>query len=357
MDAARYYGQRDLRVTDVPEAPLGNSDVRIDVYACGICGTDLREYGDGPIMIPDAEPHPVTGASIPVTMGHEISGTVAEIGADVTGVGVGDPVTVNPMIGCGDCEFCQRGRDHHCMQLAAIGIHGRGGGFAESVVVPADRVVPLPDSIPLEFGALVEPLSISVHAVRRAGVSIGNSIAVFGAGPIGLGIVQAARAAGASEILVSEPVESRREIADAVGATALVDPSAEDPVQRIKNATDSGVDVGFEVAGIEPAYEQVVQSTTKLGRMTVVSLFEDRISTDPNLVTLAERSVVGSLGYEAGQGAANDDFSTVISLLSDDRLNPESMISTRISLEDIVDDGFEALRDRTSEEVKILVQP
>ncbi|MFB6171988.1 MAG: 2,3-butanediol dehydrogenase [Haloarculaceae archaeon] len=357
MRAAVYHGREDVRVEDVPEQDLGSGDVRVAVDACGICGSDLHEYAEGPIAIPADSPHPLTGETLPLTLGHEFAGTVVETGADVDAPPVGATAVVNPIVACGSCRYCTEGRYSLCDSLMNVGIHGGGGGFAANVVVPAANAVVLPSELSAAQGALVEPLSVGLHAVRRSGLTAGDTVAVFGAGPIGQGIVQAALAAGAREVYVSEPRDARRDLAARLGATETVDPAATDPVSHLKAATDGGTDVTFEVAGLTATLTQAIRTTLKAGTTVVVSLFEEAATLDPNYVTLAERDVRGSYGYRGGPLAARGEFPTVVQMLRDGRLDADPLITGRIGLDAIVDAGFERLRDPESEHVKILVEP
>ncbi|WP_267643383.1 2,3-butanediol dehydrogenase [Haloarchaeobius amylolyticus] len=357
MRVANYYGSGDIRVESVAEPAVGADDVRIEVAACGICGTDLHEFEDGPDLTPDEDtPHPLTGVSLPVPLGHEFSGTVTEVGSDVCDVAVGDEVTANPAMVCGDCRYCAEGRHNLCESVANIGLSAASGGFAESAVVPASNVVQLPDSVPVEYGALVEPFSVGVHATRRSGMQAGDSVAVFGAGPIGISIVQAAKAAGATDVFVSEPRAKRREIAEAVGATETLDPTATDAVDEITDATNGGVDVAFEAVGIEPTFRAAIEATKRGGQITAVGISDDDVGLTPNELVVVERSINGSNGYLSGP-LADREFEMVTSFLESGEFDPEPMITARISLEDLVDEGFEALLDSESEHVKILVEP
>jgi (R,R)-butanediol dehydrogenase/meso-butanediol dehydrogenase/diacetyl reductase len=353
MRAALYHGREDVRVEDVDPDPLGSDEVRIDVEAAGICGSDLHEYAAGPIFTPE-EAHPMTGVSIPLRMGHEFAGSIVDVGDDVTDHSVGDPVVVNPIRYCGSCRYCTAGQQHLCESIALTGVSADGGGFAERSVVPAASVVPLPESVPLELGALVEPFSVALHAVRQADLTAGDSVAIFGSGPIGLAITQVVRAAGATDLFVSEPRDARRARAADLGATAI-DPTETEPVRRIKRATDGGVDVAFEVAGIEQTYNDAVSSTRRDGTVVIVSMFEAPIETHPNTVVMAERTIEGTMSYTAGD-RHDSEFHSILKLFDDGRLDPEQLVTDTISLEDIVD-GFESLRDPESEQIKILVEP
>ncbi|MFC6838206.1 2,3-butanediol dehydrogenase [Halomarina ordinaria] len=356
MQAAVWYGRRDIRVEERAAGEVGPTDVRVEVDTCGICGSDLHEYAAGPIFIPEGEPHPVSGEAAPITMGHEFSGVVSEVGESVTDLAAGDPVAINPILCCGECRQCVEGNYHICDAIGFIGLSGGGGGFAESVVVDAQHAVPLGEDVPLEHGALVEPLSVGLHAVRRSGIRAGDSVAVFGCGPIGLSVVQCARAAGAGRIFVSEPRDARRERAADAGASDLVDPAATDAVDHVVAATGGGVDAAFEVAGIEPTFNAALESTRPSGTVTVVSIWEEGVTMHPNTVVLGERTLTGTLAYLGGP-RASEEYGMVVDMLADGTLDPDPLVTDRIGLDDIVDDGFESLLDEESDQVKIFVKP
>ncbi|WP_254767703.1 2,3-butanediol dehydrogenase [Salinilacihabitans rarus] len=356
MQAATYHDRGDIRVEDVDEGDVGPEQVRIEVDSCGICGSDLHEYAAGPIFVPADEPHPVSRETAPIRMGHEYSGVVTGVGSAVTDFEPGDAVAVNPILYCGECRQCRRGAYHICDSIGFVGLSGGDGGFAESAVLDAERVVPLGDDVPVEYGALVEPLAVALHAVRRSGLQAGDSVAVFGSGPIGLAVVQCARVAGAGTIYVSEPRAARRERASECGADVLVDPSSTDAVEEIATATGGGVDVAFEVAGVEASYNAAVESTAPGGLTTVVSIWEEEVSSHLNTVVLGERTVTGTLAYLGGP-RADEEYGMVIEMLADGRLDPDPFITGRIGLEEIVEDGFERLLDPESDHVKILVKP
>lgn len=356
MKAAQWHDQRDIRVEQKDLPAVGPGEVRIDVDTCGICGSDLHEYEAGPIFIPKEEPHPVTGDRAPLTMGHEFSGVVTEVGEGVTDLTVGDAVAVNPIYYCGECRQCREGNHNVCDSVGFIGLSGGHGGFAESTVVEAERAVPIRDDVPTEYGALVEPLSVGLHAVRRSGIETGDSVAIFGSGPIGLCVLQMANVAGAGEIFVSEPRAARRERALDCGADVVVDPTEDDAVDYITDATGGGADVSFEVAGVEPTFNQAVQSARPTGQVTIVSIFEDTVTTHPNDLVLGERTVTGTLAMHGGP-RSGEEFGRVIDMLGDGKLNPEALVTDQIGLDEIVDGGFEALLDEDSDQVKIFVKP
>lgn len=356
MRAAVYYGQEDVRVEDVEQQDVGPTDVRVDVTACGICGTDLHEYVAGPIDTPGDAPHPITGEAVPIRFGHEFGGTVAELGDDVDGIEIGDLVAVNPILTCGDCRYCEEGKYNICTNIGTIGLSGCGGGFAENTVVDQSHVLVVPDSVPDEYTALIEPLAVGVHAVRESDMELGDDVAVIGCGPIGLATALAAKAMGAGRLFASASRDSRRELARRIGADEVVDPNETDPVEFVRSRTDDGVDVAFEVAGAGSSLDQAVQCTTRDGSVTVISLFEEPVEFDPNPVVHGERTLDGVFAY--GSGPLGDrDYRTVVDLLATERIDPEPLVTGRVTLDDMVEGGFEQLVDRESGHVKILVEP
>lgn len=356
MQAAVFHGREDVRVEDHPEPDVGADDVKVEVAACGICGSDLHEYAAGPIFIPDEEPHPVSGDSLPVPMGHEFAGEVVEAGDDVTEVAVGDRVAVNPVLWCGDCRYCEAGQYHLCESNGFVGLSGGGGGFAEYVSVHEDQAVPLPEEVSLDHGALVEPFSVGLHAARNSDFDAGDDVVVFGAGPIGLAVVQAVDAAGASDVYVVEPQDARRNRAAEQGADVTLDPTDEDVLDVVDEATDGGADATFEVAGVGQTVRDAVSAAKHDGSVTIVSIFEDTVEFDPNEVVLGERSITGTLAYEGGP-RSHVEYEAVIDLFADGDLDPEAIVTDRIDLADVVDEGFEALLADDADDVKILVEP
>lgn len=354
MRAARYYGPEDVRIEDVEPDTVGPDEVRVEVAACGICGSDLGEYVGGPITIPE-EPHPVTGEGLPITIGHEIGGTVAEVGENVA-IEPGTTVAVNPIVWCGDCQYCAEGSYRLCASGGFVGLSGGGGGFAENVVVSAEKIVPVPEGVPTELAALVEPFTVGVHAVERSGLGAGDTAAVFGAGPIGLAVLQAALAAGAGPVYVSEPRAARRALAAECGADDALDPAETDPAEYVRSETGGGADVAFEVAGVEQSVNQALGTTRSGGTTTIVSIFEEEVTLDPNTIVMPEQTVVGTAAFEGGP-LSGREFGTTIRNFATGAFDPTPLVTARTRLDRIVEDGFEQLLADGSEEVKVLVRP
>jgi (R,R)-butanediol dehydrogenase / meso-butanediol dehydrogenase / diacetyl reductase len=351
MKAARFYGAGDIRIDEVPEPAVGPGQVEVTVDWCGICGTDLHEFLEGPIFIPAADaPHPITGETLPVVMGHEFAGVVSAAGSGVTNVSEGDRVAVEPYLVCGQCSACAAGRYNICRKLGFVGLAGQQGGFAEKCVVDARWAHPLGD-LGTDVGALVEPLAVGYHAVRLSGLRPGGTAAVFGAGPIGLVTAAALKAVGAGQVISVEPAAARKAKASVAGADAVLDPTETDVPDAIRDLTGgAGADVAFECAGVDAVLASAIGSVRPGGTVVNVAIWGHEASVQMNALVFSEVTVVGSLAYCG-------DHPDTIKLLSDGKVAAEQFITGRIGLEGLVDRGFSELINNKEENVKILVSP
>ncbi|MBA4864599.1 2,3-butanediol dehydrogenase [Streptomyces sp. PSKA54] len=298
MLAARLYGAKDLRIEEMPEPETGQGEVKIRVAHAGICGTDVHEYFETPRAT--HEPNPLTGATLPQTLGHEFAGTVVACGEGVDRVAAGDRVCVRPIRTCGTCSRCTSGLSHLCRQLAAIGVTSPGGGLAQYVVVPASSVHVLPDGVSLEQGALVEPMAVALNAVERARVREGGSALVTGAGAVGMGALFALKAHGVHDVLVVEPSPSRRAAAELHGARVL-DPGAADVVDEVMSHTRGrGVDAAIECSGRPDALNAALHSVAAQAPVVMVALYSGPVAIDASVVRLAELALLGSEAYPDG---------------------------------------------------------
>ena len=347
MKALRWYKQKDLRLDNIDEPIAKKGEVKIRVEWCGICGSDLHEYTAGPIFIPAETPHPLTGDKAPIVMGHEFSGQVIEIGEGVTKVQVGDRVAVEPVYSCGECDACKQGKYNLCAKMGFYGLAGGGGGFSEFTSVPEHMIHKLPETVSYEQGALVEPSAVALHAVRQSKLQVGDEVAVFGTGPIGLLVIEALKAAGAAKIYAVELSEQRRQKAEELGAIAI-DPNDGDVVEQIQKLTNGGVDVAFEVTGVPPVLKQAINSTKFNGETMIVSIFEKEATIHPQNIVMKERTVTGIIGYR-------DVFPAVISLMAQGYFPADKLVTKRITLDEVIDEGFEGLLKERNH-IKILVK-
>ncbi|MBU5266909.1 2,3-butanediol dehydrogenase [Virgibacillus proomii] len=344
MKAAVWYGKKDIRVEERELRPLKETEVKVKVAWAGLCGSDLHEYEDGPVFVPVDEPSPLTGDKAPLTMGHEFAGIVEEVGAKVTKFKPGDRVAVNPTITYGN-----KSEDVDIYDgTAFIGLH-TDGGFTSFTNVPEKNVYLLPEPLTLQDGALVEPTAVAVQAVKEGNLQFGDTVAVFGAGPIGLLTVIAAKAAGASKIIALDLSEARLEKAKEVGATHVINSGNTDPVKAILDIVPDGVDVSFEVAGVKATFEQSIEVTKARGSMVIVSIFARPIEWNPIQLILKGAKITSSIAYSP------TSFQQTIDLMASGQLKPQSIITGQIQLEDIVDKGFEVLSNDKSQ-AKILIK-
>jgi threonine dehydrogenase-like Zn-dependent dehydrogenase len=312
MRALRYHAPGDLRVdTDVEEPTPSAFEIKIKPAFVGICGTDLHEYST-PTFVPMGTPHPLTKEQAPVGVGHEFSGTVLELGAEVNSdLKVGDKVACQPTLCCwGSCDACQNGHINICESGGFVGLSGAGGGVSDAVCVDQRFVFKLPENVDLDVGALVEPLAVAWHAVDQYEIKDGDSALVLGAGPIGLGVIQCLVARGAKNVIVVEVAEERKEFAKHFGATSIVDPSSDDVVSVVKTLTNGlGVDVALDCAGVPASIKAAVQSTRTKGTIVNVAIWEKEIPVQPNWFVFGEKT------YKAGMFFPLDSLEPVVRFL------------------------------------------
>ena len=352
MKAARFYDRGDIRIEDIPEPTVTPGTVGIEVAWCGICGTDLHEFMEGPIFIPPCgHPHPISGESAPVTMGHEFSGVVYAVGEGVNDIEVGQHVVVEPYIVADDVPTGPGERYHLSKNMNFIGLGGRGGGLSEKIAVKRRWVHPISNAIPLDQAALIEPLSVGHHAYVRSAAKPGDVALVGGAGPIGLLLSAVLKAKGLT-VIVTELSAKRKEKALESGvADHVLDPSKVDVVSEVMKITgDKGADVAFECTSVNKVLDQLVAATKPGGVVVIVSIWSRPATINVHSVVMKELDVRGTIAY------CNDHQET-IKLVEEGKLNLEPFITQRIQLEDLVSQGFETLIHNNESAVKIIVQP
>lgn len=253
MKASRFLGKKTFAVTDLPTPHAGPGELVLRNQVCGVCGTDVHIYHGEP---GSADVNP------PVVLGHEYSGEVVEVGEGVTGFAVGDHVTVDPNIYCGHCAYCQNGKKQLCPSMEAIGVT-RDGGFAQYSRIPASQAFKLEPTVPWEAAAMAEPLACCLHGIDLAGIQVGDKVCVVGGGAIGLLMVQLAKLSGASQIVLSEPNEKRRQVGLQLGANAALDPTRTDAQEAFAQVLDGGANVVIECVGNVPAVKSAFQFAGK----------------------------------------------------------------------------------------------
>jgi len=352
MRAARFYDNSDVRIEDVPEPTVGPGEVGIKVAWCGICGTDVREFVDGPVFCPTLDvPNPTSGLTAPVIIGHEISGIVDSVGAGVTDLEIGDHVVVEPIVLPEETLAGPMTNYNVDPAMTWTGIGGTGGGLSERLALPRRWVHKISKDIPLDQAALVEPLAVSYRAVRRSGIQPGDTALVTGAGPIGLLVTLVLSAMGVRTI-VSEPHALRRKTAiEHAYADYAFDPDQVDLVAEVMKITDGkGVDVGFECSSAQSAVDEQIEVIKPHGVLLMVALWGDRFSIKGNKLVTKEIDIRGTMCYK-------DDHPAAINLIEHFVFDLAPFISHRIELDDLIAVGYDTLINNNENAVKIIVSP
>ena len=351
MKALRFHQANDLRLDEIePPASPGPQEVRLRVLKCGICGSDLHEYTDGPILIP-TKPHPFTGSSGPQILGHEFSAVVDAIGAEVRSVKVGDRVAVIPHLNKPGEYYARRNLGHISSETGLVGFSWYWGGLAEYALVPEQNVVYLSQEVSDEQGAIVEPASVALNAVDLGGVTAGSSVLVTGAGPIGALAAMAATASGATRVFVFEPNEGRcKRLATIPGIQAFSELDKLKVSLATKTEAGLGVDVALECAGHEAALDLCIDAVKRTGSIVQVGLFVKKPAVDMFKVCEKALRLVGSWGFPITIGPR------VVELIASGRMPVELIVSGQVNLDEVVQAGFDQLIKPNHDKVKILVK-
>lgn len=339
MKAALTYGPFDVRVEDVPEPVPGPGEVKVKIAYCGICGTDPDIY-DGTFGLLKAPWWPKP----PFTTGHEASGVIAELGPGLVGDWkVGQRVAMNFRTYCGKCYYCRSAKEQFCEHVTSY-----EAGFSEYALYGEAALYPLPDDVSLERGAMLEPVTIALHAVDQGDITPGQTVAILGAGTIGLLVMQIAMRAGATRVLVSDPMPEKRKLAKKLGADWVIDPTSEDLGKiGVQHMDGRGFDTVFECSGKLAAVTQSIGLADKCGTVVWVGVYpeEAEVPVNPYGLFANELTIRSSI-------LAPFVFPRALKLLS--KLELEPMISEIVPLADIA----KALAGRkTSTAIKILVKP
>lgn len=328
MRAAVMHGIRDVRLESRAVPTPAAHEVLVKIQRVGVCGSDVHYFTEGRIGRYVVEQ--------PMILGHESAGVIAAIGSAVSSLAVGDRVSLEPGYTCRQCYHCKRGRYNLCPDVTFMATPPVDGAFAEYVAWPADFVFKIPDSMSMDSAALLEPLAVGVWAVQRAGIGMGASVAVFGAGPIGCTTLQAAKAAGATTIIAVDLEEFRLDLARTLGATHTINGRDPDVLEQIRAITSpltglagssAGVDAAFETAGSVPTCRMTVAATRTGGVAVLVGLpSEALVSLD--IVAAASREV-----DIRGQFRYANCYPAALELVAHGRVNLDAMVTHRFSLD------------------------
>lgn len=324
----------EIREVDDPEPP-GPGQVLIRVAVTGICGSEIQAYkGLHPYRIP------------PVILGHELAGQVTAVGPGVTTLQVGDRVTVEPQVGCGQCIPCRRGRYHLCHRKRVLGTQDWPGSYGEYIVAPQDVVYKLPDRLSYEEGAMVEPLAVGLHAVRRGGVQAGEHALVLGGGTIGLCTGVMAKLAGCSRVVVTDLYEYNRRKAEEMGLEGVLADS--DGVRRAASSLNygEGPDVVFVTVGTGPVVGEALSLVRKGGRVVMIAFFEGEIQFDLFPLVGSEEIMIGSLMY------TRDDFLATIEVLERGRIDAKPFVTKVMPINE-AQRGMEIVHRKLENVVKV----
>jgi (R,R)-butanediol dehydrogenase/meso-butanediol dehydrogenase/diacetyl reductase len=350
--AARFHGKSDIRLEDVDVPAVRDyDDVLVEVLFCGICGTDLHEYMVGPIVTPTS-PHPLTGAMLPQTLGHEFSARVVEIGTDVSDVAVGDRVAIMPAIVCGRCHYCRRGLGHLCVKFACTGLSAETGGLAQYALLKDYQVSTLPDEVSDVAGAVVEPGCVAAYGIDRAGVRGGDVVLVTGAGPIGILSAMYASAVGAATVVMAEPNPNRAALARAMDIGPVLDPTSGELESYLADLTHGlGVDVTAECSGSTPGLTTALNNTRRRGSVVQTGLHTKPATIDAMALSEKDISLIGSWCYLI------TDWPRIIRLIASQKYPVEKVVTAQIPLEKVVSQGFDVLVDPQGDQLKVLASP
>ena len=343
MKALVLKEYRKFAVEEFPEPSLQPNEVLVRVRACGICGSDVHGM-DGS-----------TGRRIPpIVMGHEAAGVIAEIGGAVNGWSKDDRVTFDSTVSCGECWFCRRGKINLCENRRVLGVscgeYRRHGAFAEFVAVPQHILYRLPESISFEQAAMVEAVSVAVHAVERTPLALSASVAVIGAGMIGLLVVQALRARGCGEIIAIDLDEGKLKLARKFGATSTLQAGESDLQEKIRALTSGrGVDAAFEVVGLPASVATAIASVRKGGSITLVGNLKPQVELPLQAVVTRELTLIGTC-------ASAGEYPACLDLIAGGKINVTDFISATAPLEEGAK-WFERLYAGEKGLMKVLLKP
>ena len=323
--------QKELR-------PLEDHEILIKIKAAAICGSDLHLYKGL---------HP--SASLPAAVGHEASGEVVEIGKSVTKHQIGDRVTIEPVIACGKCDYCLRGDYHLCKKISFQYRKGQGA-FSTYFIVHENRAFHLPDNISYEEGALVEPMSVALHAVKKSGIRLGQTSAVFGAGAIGILVSMLSRQASGIGSFICDIHTYRLQKALDLGARYAINSREQDPVISIMEATNGlGVDKSFEAVGLELTLNQSLEVLKHGANATLIGIFEKIENKIPiHLFVQREISLYGAQGYSW-------DFQDALKMLETGTMSLKPLITHCLPLAEL-EHGFEILLSPDNQSIKVVIK-
>ncbi len=338
MKAAYVVDECKVEIKDIDKPKIKDNEVLIKVKTVGVCGSDLHLYkGTHAFRKP------------PVILGHEVAGDVIELGKNVTKFKVGDRVTVEPHIGCGNCEFCEKELVNLCLNKKAPGTPGWIGTFAEYFNAPESVVYKIGDNISYEIGTLIEPLAVAVHAINRITVAEKDTIVILGSGTIGLLTVVAAREAGYKNIICTDTQQFNLDMALQQGATLALNPLEVDVVEKVKEFTNGrGVDVALVCAGAPGIVDQASSMVRRRGEVGVVAMITEKIPVNTYNFVFNEISMFGAMTYET------QDFEKATEMVNEG-LDLNDFITQKLPFKE-TNEGLSILDEKKQNVVKVIIE-
>jgi (R,R)-butanediol dehydrogenase/meso-butanediol dehydrogenase/diacetyl reductase len=338
MKAALYEGKKKIRIVDLPKPTPQKGEALVKVKFAGICGSDLEFYKTG--LWPT-----------PCVLGHEITGTIAELGSEIKRWKIGDRVTIAPGLSCGKCYYCQRGYTNLCDgSFEGIGV-GKNGGFEEFVLVPERCLISLPDTVPFKHGTVFDQIGTGVMALKEANFIAGNSAVILGLGTIGQFMFQCCKIAGASTIVVIEKNRYRLEIAKIFEPDMALSKLSLSKIKRANKRGVSGADFIFECSGAPILVNAALDLVRKGGTIVQIGIWDKPLEINLLKYVINQNRIQGVIGCN------REDFEFAIDLVARKLINPDPIITKIIPLDDIIEEGFECGIDPETKEIKILVAP
>lgn len=341
MKAVVWTGTERMELRELPQPKLGDGEVLIRTRATVVCGTDLHIYRGL-----------FRGLKPPRVLGHEFSGEVVETGDSVKRTAVGDRVTVDPVLSCGECHFCSEGHTILCEKGDLVNVIGfvRDGAYAEYVAVPEKNAYPMPNNMTYEKGAFVNTLACPLYALRRVGVRRGDFVVVLGSGAAGLFFIQLSKLMGAGTVVSTDVSPSKLEVATRLGADAGINVQEKDPVSEVMNMTSGrGADIVIDAVGTHETAQQVVPLAGKQGKVIIFGVFEAPVNEIPfEDIRAKDLEIYGIAGYNTSI------YPEAISLLASSKVDVDTMITHRFRLEE-VPTAFNLINRRLKDFGKVLV--
>lgn len=337
MQQARMTEPGKIEFRQIEKPEISVDEILMRTKRIGVCGSDIHVYHGL---------HPYT--SYPIVQGHEVAGVVAEVGANVDGFSVGDKITFTPQVTCGECYPCQHGMYHICETLKVMGFQTDGSG-QEYFPLPAWNAIKLPDDFSLDYAALIEPIAVAVHALKRGGEVQGKKVLVLGAGTIGNLTAQTAKAMGAESVMITDVNEYKLAKANACGIDFVINTAEDDLGQVI--ATHFGptkADLILECVGVQPTVDQAIENARKGTTIVIVGVFGEKPTVDLGLVQDRELSLVGTLMYK------KSDFEKGVELISIGKMCLDDLVTHRFKFDQYLD-AYHTIEGSNGEYMKVMI--